>query len=233
MVEYYIKVGSNAEQNIKTEYGVHVTGTAGLIGKPPFKETRSYSWDYLNGEWTDLAIRRYKPREITLHCWLETSASAAVGAEGNAVDKMRDFLAIFDTDKLIRLRVRFNQSDDIRNNLYYLVYLKDNEVKYKWHKAHQYIEFDIKLVEPSPEKMLYTRTFTAGSITVTYTSASEFEIDWGDGSNSYDLVGTNKTVTHTYASGTYVIIVSGVTKDITISVPNGTGSHDQSTDDER
>lgn len=227
MVNYYIKVGSGAERNLRSYYGVHVSGSKGLVGKPAYKDSQKYSWDYLNGEWTDLSTRRYKSREITLHCWIEAAATMSVrttSAETTAVWLMNNFLKAFDTEDLVRLRISFTSEDDIENSLFYLVYLKDSDVKYKWSKGRQIMEFDIDLIEPSPEKIIMERKYLSQepAVTASYSSVSEFDIDWGDGSTSHDLVGSNKTVTHTYASaGTYYIIVSGVTKDITITVPEG------------
>lgn len=220
MIHYLIKVGSEEEKDILTEYGVHVSGSTGLVGKPEYKESRKYSWDYLNGEWVDLGQRRYKPRDISMRCWI--SAKSATHAEGVAVNMLNTFLKVFDTDKLVRLRVEFS-SQGINNQLFYLVYLRSNAAKYRWNRLHQIIEFELRLVEPSPEKKIFERTYTGSSrtATATYTSSSEFEIDWGDGSVSYDLIGSNKTVSHTYASeGKYYIIASGVLKDMTVNIPD-------------
>ena len=218
MIHYLIKVGSDEEKDILTEYGVHVSGSTGLVGKPEYKESRKYSWDYLNGEWVDLGERRYKPREITMKCWI--SAKSTKNAESAAVAMLNSFLSVFDTDKLVRLRIMFN-TGGLSNGLFYLVYLRGSSPKYKWNKRHQVIEFELRLTEPSPEKKIFQRSYTGSGLTAiaTYTSSSEFEIDWGDGSVSYDLVGSNKTVSHTYASeGTYFIIASGVLKDIDVTI---------------
>lgn len=231
MLEYFIKVGDQAEKNIKTEYGVHVSASEGLVGKPPFKDGRSYSWDYLNGEWTDLGSRRYKSREIRMVCWIAASDYGFLAAEGRCVRQMNTFLGKFDTDGLVRLRIRFNGSEDVRNNLYYLVYLKSSSYRYKWRKGQQVIEFELRLVEPSPEKSVYLRTYEAGTVTADFSSSSEFDIDWGDGSVSYDLVGSRQTVSHTYRAGSYVIIVSGIEKDIDIRIPSGTMNVGVTTDD--
>lgn len=224
MLNYYITVGGQNERNLRSYYGVHVSGSSGLVGKPPFKDAQKYSWDYLNGEYIDLSTRRYKAREITLHCWIERTRSSGECSETAAVDTLNTFLKAFDTDGLVTLRISFDGSRALSSNLYYLVYLKESNVKYKWRKDKQIMEFDIVLVEPSPEKIVFQRMYAAPNLTATatFSSVSEFEIDWGDGNVSHDLVGTNSAVTHTYLSaGTYIIIVSGVTKDISISITNG------------
>ena len=50
MLRYTIATGQS-ETNILDEYGVHVSGTTGLLGRPDFKNQTKFDWPYLHGEW--------------------------------------------------------------------------------------------------------------------------------------------------------------------------------------
>ena len=215
MLKYTIAT-AKAETDILTEYGVHVSGTKGLFGRPDLKTPTKFDWDYLNGEWVDLRSRRYKPREITMKCWLKGSSKQV------AIDKMNTFFKAFSANTLIRLHVEFLNNDgtmpvyDTTKGLFYLVYLtKANVSKYKWRSGKQIVEFEITLVEPSPIKRIYQVSGTdSGTVTVTYNSASEFDIHWGDGGITYDCLGSGSE-SHAYTtSGKHFIIVTGVITDI-------------------
>lgn len=217
MLRYTIATGSN-DTNILTEYGVHVSGSSGLVGRPELKvPSKKYEWDYLNGEFIDMRFRRYKAREITLSCWISASS------EINAVKQMNDFMRVFNSSTLIRLMVEFLPVGDTvivgpPEALLFLVYLSSQvRSKYKWKKGKQVIEFDITLTEPSPVKRVYILKSTdVGNVTVSYSSTSEFDIHWGDGTASLDNIGDGMSVSHNYTTtGRHYIIVTGVIEDIT------------------
>ena len=215
MLKYYIATGET-ETDILAEYGVHVSGSTGLIGRPDFKTPKKYNWDYLNGEWIDLRKRRYKPREIKLKCWIKASN------EQDAINKMNSFMKAFNQDKLVRLRVEFvmnsNQQsvNPVTRGLFYLVYIaKHDQPKHKWKQGKQIISFEVNLTEPSPIKRVFQVSGTdVGTVTIAYTSESEFDVHWGDGDVEYDCVGTGD-VEHTYESAArHFIIITGVISDI-------------------
>lgn len=214
MLKYTIATGK-AETDILTTYGVHVSGSTGLVGRPDFKNPQKYNWDYLNGEWIDLQQRRYKPREIRLKCWLKANTKQA------AIDNLNTFLKAFDTSSLIRLHVDFlqNNSGQVQTGikgLFYLVYLSKTDSKnVLWRAGKQILTFDITLTEPSPiKRILMTGGTDAGTVTITYTSTSEFDIHWGDGNATYDCIGTSQTASHALAAGTHYIIITGNIGDI-------------------
>jgi hypothetical protein len=73
----------------------------------------------------------------------------------------------------------------------------------------------MKLRECEPVKRIL-RHIGSGTATIKVTTAKMLNIAWGDNSHTYDVSGTDKTVTHTYdVSGTYDIVISGVIEDIT------------------
>lgn len=217
MLKYYIATGET-ETDILAEYGVHVSGSTGLLGRPDFKTPKKYSWDYLHGEWVDLRSLRYKPREIKLKCWVKANSEQA------AINRMNTFMKAFDQEQLVRLHIVFvnNGNGSIpvggNNGLFYLVYLsKAGQPSYKWNPSRQFITFEITLTEPSPVKRVLKVESTEGyhDVTFNFTSSTEFDIHWGDGSMDYDNVGTD-TVKHLYESGgRHYIIFTGVIRNIT------------------
>lgn len=214
MLRYTIATGVS-ETNILTEYGVHISGSTGLLGRPDFKNQTKFDWPYLHGEWIDLRQRRYKSREIKLKCWVKATS------EQNAINKMNDFMKAFDTNQLIRLHIDFVEHGGSSapvyqgtKGLFYLVYLsKHDQPKYKWSNSKQIITFEITLTEPSPVKRIYEISGTdSGTVTIAYTSTSEFDVHWGDGSVTYDCIGSGD-LEHAVGSHQF-IIVTGVISDI-------------------
>jgi hypothetical protein len=213
MLKYKIATGQT-ETDILTEYGVHVSGSTGLVGRPDFKTpTHRFSWDYLNGESIDLRQRRYKPREIKLKCWLKANTKQT------AIEKLNTFLKAFDTQNLIRLHVEFVVSDPQQTGmkgLFYLVYLSKTDAKnVLWRTGKQILTFDITLTEPSPIKRVYKLTATdIGRVEIDYLTTSEIDIHWGDGDVTYDCYGEGST-THYYTStGIHYIMIVGVISEI-------------------
>ena len=215
------------ETDIAATYGVRVSGTSGLIGRPNFKKTAKYDWDYLNGEWVDLQSRRYESREIVMKCWLKAEPSGSTSAEQVAINRMNNFMKAFDTDSLVRLHIVFvSNSGSVpvggNNGLFYLVYLaKAAQPDPHWNPNKQIITFDVTLREPSPVKRVYRLSATdTGRVRVTVTSPSEVDIHWGDGSVTYDVVGTGVETIHEYTDipNNCHIIITGVIKDATTTV---------------
>lgn len=228
MLKYTIATGRE-ETDICTQYGVHVSSAKGLIGRPDFKEpAHKYSWGYLNGEWIDLANRRYKSREITLKCWLKGSNKQ------QAINRMNSFLRAFDTSSLIRLHIEFiTSSGTVQNGtkgLFYLVYMSKMSMKeVKWRQEKQILNFEITLIEPCPVKRIYKlssnqvpvnpeepeeRSGESYNVVMAFNSKYEFDVHWGEGHSSYDNIGEG-TLTRSYSEEeTHYIIVTGVISEI-------------------
>ena len=128
----------------------------------------------------------------------------------------------FDTNQLVRLHIDFVEHNGSSASVYqgakglfYLVYLsKHDQPKYKWSNNKQIITFEITLTEPSPVKRVYEVGGTdGGTVTIAYTSTSEFDIHWGDGNVDYDCLGTG-TKNHVVGSARQFIIITGVISDI-------------------
>ena len=213
MIRYTIAT-AQAETDIRTEYGVHIEKSD--IEVPNFKKQDEYDWPYLNGKYIDLSQRRYDKREITLTGWMKAANKQS------AIDNLNALRKAFDKESLIRLRVSFiDDSGNVQTGtkgLFFLVYLESLKLnKAKWKRGQQIWPVEIILVEPSPIKRVYKvgGSTDSGTITITFSSSSEFNIHWGDGDVDYDNIGNSQVVTHKYNSAwVHYIIITGVIKDI-------------------
>lgn len=212
MVEYYID-----RINIKTAYGVYVSASTGLFGRPKPITLQSTSWAGYHGEVVDLRNKHYESREIILDCFIKANSKA------DFILKCNNFLSIFDTKTTKRLQVVIEESEPLD----YEVYLSaDVEIKKRWSDGDMTGTFSLRLREPEPVKRIikYTRTGDPDkTASITVSSPKLLNIYWGDGSHTFDVVGTAQTKTHTYAAnGTYYIVVTGNIEEITSLTTTGT-----------
>jgi PKD repeat protein len=202
--------------DLKT-YGVYISDSAGLLSKPKLKNPLNHNWETYHGEVVDLSKRYYESRDITLNCFIKASSSAEF------ITKCNTFLALFDQSGTRRLSVTVDSSEPIL----YEVYLNDGiEISKTWGHSKMIGTFSLKLKEPEPIKKVlkYTRTSAADkTVSITFSSSKLLNIYWGDGSHTFDVSGTNQTITHDYSTnGTFYIVVTGNIDEITSLTTTGT-----------
>lgn len=198
-------------------YGVSISESEGLISRPKAKAPLRQSWQNYHGEVIDLSTKYYEPRKITFHCFMKGSSNT------DFITKMNTFLAVLDTPGSKRLMVNVDSSAP----LLYEVYLEDQiNPKKKWSAGSVVATFTLTFIEHSPVKkaLKHIRTSEATkTATITLTSDKLVDIYWGDGTVTYDVYGTNQTVTHDYAAnGTFYILVTGCIDEITSLTSNAT-----------
>lgn len=198
-------------------YGVGVSTSNGIIGRPKPKAPVTVSWETMNGNAVDLSKRYYDARDIELHCFIMASSKGAWLAKCNA------FVAVFDQPGTRRLAVKVDNNEP----LLFEVYASDEmDISREWNDATMVGTFTLKLKEQEPLKRIYkyTRTSTADkTASITITSSKLVSIYWGDGAHTFDAGGTAQTYTHDYTTnGTYYIIVAGNIDEITSLTCNGT-----------
>lgn len=205
-VEYYID-----GRNFK-EFGVYVTKSSGLNGRLERKEALQVDWDNYHGTVRDKKRPRYKSREITLGCMIEASGRSAF------VEWCSLFFNMFDGAGNHRLKIEY---DGNTKPLEYEVELLDEvdpEKQWGTYSNETMVgTFTLKLVEDEPVKKVLRHIGTAAKsvATITTTSSKLLNIYWGDGTHTYNVSGTDKTVEHTYEQpGEYDIIVTGVIEEI-------------------
>lgn len=202
--------------NLK-DYGVYVSASSGLIGRPKLKEPVKQSWKTHHGEVVDLSKRYYESRNINLDCFIK-----AVNKE-DFVTKLNTFLQLFDAANTRRLMVVV----DVNKPLVYEVYLSGQiDPKKTWRDTEMVGTFSLELTEPAPIKKVIRHTREdedTKTLSITITTSKVVDIHWGDGSVTYDVYGTAVAVTHDYSTnGTYYAIVAGCIDEITSLTTTGT-----------
>lgn len=209
-VEYYVD-GINFK-----DYGVYVSQEVGLTGRLAQKESLSIDYDNYHGITRHRSRKRYKERTITLECFIEAKSRAEF------VQKQGEFFALFDGDGTRRLKVEYN---GISRPLCYEVDLTEEvEMSKVWSRYNSDLNvgtFKLKLQEDEPVKKVLRHIATTANdtkhpATITLTTTKMVNVYWGDGSVDYNVKGTAKSLSHTYAeAGEYEIVITGVIEDIT------------------
>jgi hypothetical protein len=196
-------------------YGVYVSGSDGVVGRPKLKKTDSFSWDNYHGESVDLAHKFYEPREITLDCFIVAEN------RNDFIGELSAFEQQFDKAGTNRLYIEAV----LKKPLIYEVYCKDGiSVSKKWSGDTQTGTFKLKLTEPEPVKRILRHTADPSNIyscNITLTSEKLINIYWGDGTADYDVSGENIRRSHQYADeGVYYPVVTGCIDEISAFATN-------------
>lgn len=198
-------------------YGVYVSGSSGLIGRPKPKNPVSFNWDTENGEAIYAGKKYYESRKISIECFIKSTSKE------DYIVKMNTFLQLFDTSGTRRLMVIV----DVNMPLVYEVVLSGEiDPKKKWSDSEMIGTFKLELTEPSPIKRVIKHVRSdegTKTLSITITSSKMVDIYWGDGYTTYDVCGTSVVITHNYASnGTFYAIVAGSIDEITSLTTTGT-----------
>lgn len=205
-VEYFID-GYNFK-----DFGVEVSKADGLVDRLARKETLTAEWDNYHGIVRDKKRPRYKERQIKLDCFIYASSRTAF------VEWVQRFFSMFDAAG----NHRFKCVPHLKTKpLVYEVELHDSvSVDKTWGQYNDELmvgTFSITLVEDEPVKRVLRHIGTTANTiaSVTVTSVKYLNIYWGDGTHTYNVSGTQKTVEHTYEEpGEYDIVITGVIEDI-------------------
>ena len=93
------EVGYSIAGHSLRDWDIFVSESDGLLDRPRMKSPRSISWDNYHGEVVDLRDKRVQPREITLSCFMRAKGKL------DFINKLNDFLKVFDGDGTQRLTV--------------------------------------------------------------------------------------------------------------------------------
>lgn len=209
-VEYFV-----GDRNFK-EFGVHVSGSSGIIGMLERKEPLTVDWDSYHGLVVDTKRPRYKERIITLDCFIEASSKT------NFVEWVQLFMSQFQKPDTQRLKIEY---DGRTKPLYYEVFAQSgSDVEKNWTYDNDLMvgTFRLTLIEPEPVKRVIRHIGDAGSIAeITLSSHKLLNIFWGDGTITRGVSGSEVTQNHTYLeAGEYDIVITGVIEDITSFTTN-------------
>ena len=197
------------------EWDIYVSESDGLLDRPKMKAPRTVNWDNYHGEIVDLRDKRVQAREITLSCFMRANGKL------DFVNKLNDFLKVFDGDGTQRLTVDVHPTKP----LIYEVYNEaGTAIKKRWNDEIMVGTFQLKLREPDPVKRIIRHASKPGSrdLTINMTTSLAVTISWGDGTTSEDVFGTELALTHTYENdGIYHAVISGVIEKIENFTTNG------------
>lgn len=206
-VEYYIN-GLNFK-----DFGVYVSKSNGLIGHLERKEGATAEYDTYHGRAYDYDYVKYKERKISLECFIEAHSREAF------IEWMNHFFEQFRIKGTRRFRIEYNGST--KPLVYEVMLLEESNPDKtfpKYNKEMMVGTFTLNLEEPDPVKMVLRHIGVAANSqsSITLTTPKKLSVSWGDGEKSFGIIGTNRTITHTYAeAGEYDIIISGNVEDIT------------------
>ena len=197
--------------------GVYVSASEGILNRPSRKEIKSQSYNDEHGVVVDLSQNYIDKREITLTCFIKADDKATF------INNVQSFENLFSGTGLQRLRIEV----DGCKPLVYDVYLDTAiTIKKTWNENDMVGTFSVKLIEPNPVKKVYKyirSSAASATATVTISTTKCVDITWGDGSATFDVVGSSQSITHDYTSnGTYYIVVAGDIDNISSISVNGT-----------
>jgi len=186
------------------DYGVYVSDSRGVVGRPKLKAPASVSWDNYHGAAVDLAHKFYQSREIILSCFIKADN------KNDFIAKVSQFSQLFDRRGSQRLMIAV----DPAKPLVYEVYcVEEIAVLKQWSAGTMVGTFELKLIEPEPVKRVLKHTrVDEGTKTclLTLTSTKLVNIYWGDGKSDFDISGDTVTIAHDYENnGDYLIIIAG------------------------
>lgn len=203
-VKYFIN-----EKNIKEEFGVYVSESSGIMDLPKIKEPTQQKWTEYHGTIVDLDAPRLEDREITLDCFISAPN------QFEFMRRLSAFYAEFIKPGFKRLRIEVG---DCNRPLVFDTYIKDGiKVKKQWAEGSQQGKFQIKLIEPNPQKKVLKFTATPENMTASLTITTDLAvlITWGDNEKTDEVFTEEFEVGHAYAQpGEYYICISGVISEI-------------------
>ena len=204
-VEYYLD-GVNLK-----DYGVNVSGSKGLAGRLAQKDALTVDWDSYHGIVRDKQNPRFKERNIQLDCFLEARSRYEY------ISRVNSFFAALDGSGTHRLKVEY--AGISKPLVYEVICITDVDPNKTWGRYNEQAmvgTFSLKLVEDEPVKRVLRHIGAAGSTSsITVTSTKMLNIYWGDGTHTFNVSGSARTITHTYTNaGEYDIVITGVIEEI-------------------
>lgn len=198
------------------DYSVYVSSSDGLLSKPKLKKLPTQDWETYHGSSVFLEKKYYDIRTIKLQCFI-VAADAL-----DLINKSNVFLKLFDKPFSSRLSVSVDSSEP----LVYEVYCEEAiDIEKTWKDGQMIGSFQLSLKEPEPLKKVIKKARTGDSdktLSITFTSAKMINVYWGDGTHSFDVYGTNRTITHNYTTnGIFYAVITGNIDEIASLTTNG------------
>lgn len=194
-------------KEIATHYGVHISASKGLIGRPEKKEPESVEYAFEHGMRVDLSMPRFREREITLQCFVHASSRDSMA------DMVNAFMLDINKPGYHRLEVAL----DGRKSLFYEVYADGaSYVSADWSSSLSIGTFTLKLIEPHPVKAVFRIQAEQGaSADFSVNAESPINIHWGDGTCDMDV--QNGTIRHVFERSAEFVVASGQVQGMSLN----------------
>jgi hypothetical protein len=128
--------------NSFSSYGVYISKSVGLLGKPVRKAPETYEYPGESGHIPDLATVLYEPRKITLSCFILAKSAAALICD---YETFTSFLYGQTTVKALSLKI------DGVVNLTFNGYVKEiSDITKRFRNGRNVGEFTVTFIEPKP-----------------------------------------------------------------------------------
>ena len=205
--------------DIRSAYGVHISASNGILGKPKTKERQREEYLNLHGSYVDLGMTRYADREISLSCFIKATTKI------DFINKVDEFTDLINAPGLHRLEIAL----DGQKVLFFEVYNKNAiEPAKKWSGGTQVGTFALRLIEPCPVKRVYHGYISDRNLPVelSVVGGSDLHVFWGDTTHDFDV--ENFPLSHQYDSDQeeFYIIIAGTTDEITDVSATNTELHE-------
>lgn len=193
------------------ELGIIVKSADGLIDLPGLKARKEYNWPDMNGRIVDTRRPYLDVRKITLDCAWPINASGMYNIQ-SAEQKLRE--DVLKMGEMVRLEVVLSGMSN-KPIVFNVLQNSGLSIDRTYSGDDVLLSFKIELLEPQPCKVVLVSKAAdrSGRSKVAFnTGGAIFDIDWGDGTTTYDVQGSGtQTTYHTYESETadYYVVISG------------------------
>jgi hypothetical protein len=138
-----MRIDYNFSNNNFSSYGVYVSESEGLLGKPHRKKIEIYEYPGESGHIADLSSMEYEPRTIILSCFIKADSATSL------ITTYKNFSSLLyeqTTVKDLILKI------DGQEKLTFSVYVsKISELKKKFRDGTNVGTFTITFIEPQPQ----------------------------------------------------------------------------------
>jgi hypothetical protein len=126
-----------------SSYGVYVSESEGLLGKPARKKPETYEYPGESGHVADLSSVEYEPRKIKLSCFIKSAGVLSLIAGYNSFSAL-----LYEQTAVKNLILKI----DGQERLTFSVYVSEiSELKKKFRDGANAGTFTVTFIEPQPE----------------------------------------------------------------------------------
>lgn len=196
--------------NYFKDFGTYISSSEGLFDALKRKPVNTYDWAEYHGSSPDLSNPRFEQREITLKGFVTGSNWEVMKSNFDAI------VSEFQKAGTQRLLI---EPFGLKPLPYEVCMIDEVRLQKEFRNGRMVGTFTLKLIEPNPIKKVLS--FTATLLNLSYSSPTETEIFYGDGTK--DIVPGNASLSaKPLPAGQKYIIIAGNIDAITNLTTNAT-----------